>query len=227
MQQCIDVLGRYSDLLAEVDSWFEKCSLVAGEEVACGRGCSCCCRGLFDITLLDACFLRQGIDLLPFSVRNDVVEKSLRRISSLNSIWPDFGCPFILNIYPEKEYDIAMPDDDETPCPLLDEYGNCLAYAYRPMTCRLHGIPVIDFDGEPFFDEWCSKNFNGKNPLEINYIRFNFKGVFTQEQLLFREFTARMFGESFNELDTIIPAAALIEFSNLILPEMLWNKNYS
>ena len=220
-----DILARYATLLSEVDNWFRRCSLVAGEELACQRGCSACCRGLFDITLLDACYLRKGIDLLQPSDRQKSEELSITRISSMAEIWPDFSHPFIMNIYPEEQFDAVMPDDDETPCPLVGDNGHCLVYDHRPMTCRLHGIPLLEIDGEVFFDEWCTMNFRNSAPLEMSGIRFNFKDIFAQEQLLFREFTKRLFNKSFNELDTVIPAAALIDFSNIILPEGLWNPN--
>ncbi len=222
-----DLLCRYASLLSEVDSWFSKCSLAAGDEIACRRGCSACCRGLFDITLLDACFLAKGVDALPSEIKQAVIEKCMSGLAPVFKAWPDFSHPFLMNIYPEEQYDMVMPDDDETPCPMLDDNGLCLVYANRPMTCRLNGIPLVEPDGEIFFDEWCSENFIETNPLEITGLRHNFKDIFAHEQLLFREFTYRLFNKRFNELDTLIPAAALIDFSNIILPEGLWSPNHS
>jgi hypothetical protein len=104
-----------------------------------------------------------------------------------------------------------MPEEDETPCPLLSDQGSCLVYDFRPMTCRLNGIPLIDTNGEELFDEWCSLNFADIDPTVLEDIRHPFNDLFTQELLLFRELTLRIFGVAVNELDTIIPAAVFLD----------------
>ena len=225
MQSLNAVLTRYRDLLQEVDEWFSRCSLAAGDQITCTRGCSACCRGLFDITLLDAFLLRDGFDQLPEQLKQEVINRAKQRLESVQStIWQDFNVPWLLNVYPEEEWEVAMPDEDETPCPLLGADGLCLVYHSRPMTCRLHGVPLVDTSGEVLFDEWCSLNFVDLNPLELAALRAPFNDIFKQEQLLFREFTHILTGTRFNELDTMIPAAVLIDFSSFIVPEPLWNR---
>lgn len=216
------VIRRYLSLLQEVDDWFAKCSLVAGEQILCSRGCSACCRGLFDITLLDAAVIQQGFNLLPEHKQQAVIQKSMERLADMQQIWPDFSQPWLINGYPKEQWNLAMPEEDETPCPYLADDRTCLIYQHRPMTCRLHGIPTVDLDGEVLSDEWCSLNFAGCNPLENRELRAPFNEIFMQEQLLFREFTRLLLCRSFNEIDTVVPAAVLIDFQNLQPPEKLW-----
>lgn len=216
------VIRRYQLLLQEVDDWFAKCSLAAGEQILCSRGCSACCRGLFDITLLDAALVRTGFTSLTAQTRQQITDRSMERLAEMQQVWPDFSQPWLMNSYSEEQWDLAMPDEDEIPCPYLSDGGTCLIYQYRPMTCRLHGIPMVDLGGEVLFDEWCSLNFAGCNPLVNNELRAPFNDIFIQEQLLFREFTRLLLGRPFNELDTVIPAAVMIDFQNLQLPEKLW-----
>ncbi len=225
MAKVTDLLLRYRELLAEVDTWFAQCSLVAGEQISCQRGCSACCRGLFDITLLDACLLQDGFKRLSPARKRAVRTVAKRKISEVQQQWSDFSDPWLMNSYPEEEWDLVMPEEDETPCALLGENGLCLVYDSRPMTCRLNGIPMVDTSGEILFDEWCSLNFTSVDPLLIMELRFHFNELFTQEQLLFREFTRLLLGTPFNELDTLIPAAVLIDFDHFKLPEQLWNPN--
>ena len=206
-----DILDQYGTLLQEVDRWFESCLSQHSDEITCHHGCSECCRGLFDITLLDALYLKHGFDQLPASVQSAVQVQAAGRLDALTRKWPDFIRPWTLNHIPEAQWDAMMPENDETPCPLLSEQGSCLVYAYRPMTCRLNGIPMIDVSGEELFDEWCSLNFTGSNPIRFEDLRYPFKELFTQELLLFRELMRRMFAESVNELDTIIPAAVFLD----------------
>ena len=205
------LLDRYGSLLGEVDDWFAGCLGRHGDRISCNRGCSDCCRGLFDITLLDALYLRAGFDLLPDAVQRGVRLKARARLDSLSRGWPAFGYPWILNHIPEAEWDAMMPEDDEIPCPLLSEKGECLVYAHRPMTCRLNGIPLIDTSGEELFDDWCTLNFTDCDPLAFKDLRHPFNDLFAQELLLFRELTRNLLGKAVSELDTIIPAAVFLD----------------
>ena len=206
-----EILERYAVLLGEVDDWFAQCLQRHTDRIVCGQRCSACCRGLFDITLLDALYLREGFDRLPEAVQSGVRLKAGARLAGITARWPAFIAPWILNHIPEAEWDAIMPEDDETPCPLLSEAGDCLVYDHRPMTCRLNGIPLIDTSGEELFDDWCTLNFTDDDPLAFEDLRHPFNDLFAQELLLFRELTRRLMGEAVSELDTIIPAAVFLD----------------
>lgn len=206
------ILEQYGALLAEVDAWFARCMEAFPADIACVSGCSGCCRGLFDITLLDARYLREGFDRLDAWVKQAVLRKAEEQLVSLKNIWPDLNQPYLLNHRPEEEWEQLMPEDDETPCVLLGADGRCLVYDHRPMTCRLNGIPLVDHSGELFMDEWCTENFRSADPLELAEIRWKFFAHFTEELAQFREFTERLIGTAVNELDTFIPLALLIDF---------------
>jgi Fe-S-cluster containining protein len=206
------VLEHYGILLEEVSSWFTRCQESFPEDIACSQGCSDCCRGLFDITLLDACYLKSGFDRLPPAVKRRVRSRARVRLLELQGIWPDLTAPYLLNFHPEGEWDALMPDDDETPCVLLGDNGRCLVYDHRPMTCRLHGLPLIDVSGEVMHDEWCTLNFNTRDPLGTEGLHGEFISLFRRELALFREYTGELLGERMNELDTLIPTAVLIDF---------------
>src|SRR6185369_1663840 len=85
---------------------------------------------------------------------------------------------------------------------------------HRPMTCRLHGIPLIDSDGEWMHDDWCTLNFVEGDPMELAGLRAPFDAMFRQEVALFRDFTEKLLKKRVSELDTFIPTAVLIDFEN-------------
>lgn len=209
-----NILKQYGELLATVDRWFAACAVQSGEEITCGSGCSECCRGLFDITLLDAWYLKYGFDRLDHYVKAAVLAKAKKRLATMHDAWPDFAPPYILNYRPEEAWEELMPDDDETPCPLVAENGMCLVYGYRPMTCRLHGIPLVDVSGEVFHDEWCTHNFTRVDPLRLRQLRWHFTQLFREELTIFRDLTMEIFKKPFNELDTFIPTALLVDYPN-------------
>ena len=206
------ILKRHKDLLAQVDAWFARSMELYPEKIACRSGCSACCRSLFDITLLDAYYLKIGFDALPAETRENVLAKVRGRLRLMRGEWPEFDHPFVVNYRPEEEWEPLMPEEDETPCVLVGEDGRCLVYLNRPMTCRLHGIPLVDTEGELMHDDWCTLNFTGGDPLELPGLAAPFDAMFRQEVALFRDFTGELLGRRMSELDTFIPTALLIDF---------------
>lgn len=201
-------------MLGEIDQWFARCIESTGDQIACRAGCSGCCRGLFEISLLDAALLQQGFLTLKASTRARVLPRARARVAQLQEQWPEFQHPYILNHLPHKDWE-EMPEDDLTPCPLLSSDGRCLVYAHRPMTCRLHGLPNIDLSGESFSDATCTLNFTQSNPLEIKDLRYPFAQSFAREFDLLADYAEKLLGQRQLELDTFIPSALLIDFSAL------------
>ena len=118
-----------------------------------------------------------------------------------------------------------MPEEDEAPCLLLSKTGGCLVYDYRPMTCRLNGIPLIDDSGEDFFDEWCTLNFTGEEPRDLEGLRFGFKELFARELLLFQELVRLLTGSERNEVDLFIPAAIVMDCNSIVPAITALNRN--
>jgi Fe-S-cluster containining protein len=210
------LLDQYGNLLREVDAWFRRCLLLFPDKISCHNGCSECCRGLFDITLLDAVYLKRGFDNLPEEQKSELQQAALKRLRQLSEINPDFIEPWLLNGIPEEEWDDLMPEEDETPCLLLAENGACLVYEHRPMTCRLNGIPLIDVSGEELFDEWCTMNFTDVDPRTFTDLRFGFTELFRRELHMFRELVRNLTGTARNEVDLFIPAAIVIDRNNIV-----------
>ena len=215
------ILKQHKELLAQVDGWFARSMDLYPEKISCRSGCSACCRSLFDITLMDAYYLKSGFEALPADKREMVRTKCRERLVLMQKHWPEFAHPFVLNHRPEEEWEPLMPEEDETPCVLLGDDGRCLVYENRPMTCRLHGIPLVDTEGELMHDDWCTMNFADEDPLELAGLSAPFDAMFRQEVSLFREFTGRLLHKRMSELDTFIPTALLIDFDNFDWPGWL------
>ena len=210
-----ELLDQYGELLHKVDGWFQCCLDQHPDQIACRNGCSECCRGLFDITLLDAMFLKRGFDALPESKQEELLREAKERLQQLSQLNPAFVEPWLLNGIPENDWDALMPEEDDTPCLLLSEDGRCLVYDSRPMTCRLNGIPLIDVSGEEMFDEWCTLNFIEADPRRIADLRFEFTELFSQELLLFQRLIFQLTGDIRNEVDLFIPAAVVMDYCKI------------
>ena len=212
MQKITFKVNAYRQLLAEVDVWFMACLQAGGTTLSCRSGCSSCCRALFDITLLDAWLLKEAFVDLPSDVQKQILSRCRPRLSELRSRWPELSHPYLLNALPKEEW-LAMPEEDQTPCPLLDERGYCLVYAARPLVCRLHGLPNIDISGEDYDGTVCTLHAGNPLALPKQILRWRFREAFTREIDLFRGFTRELTGHSWSELDTFIPLALLADYS--------------
>lgn len=208
------LLDSYRHLHGQVDAWFKACLSAGGTSLACRGGCSACCRGLFDITLLDAWLLKAAFVKLPEAVRSQVLDLCRPRLVDLQNHWPELKNPYLLNTLPEAEWQ-EMPEDDLTPCPLLDENGYCLIYDSRPLTCRLHGLPNIDVSGEDFDGTVCTLHPGDPNALPDEVLHWRFREVFVREIELFRLFTRELTGRSWQEMDTFIPLALLADYDEV------------
>ena len=208
------ILASCRHLYGEVDDWFAACLQAGGTTLACRGGCSSCCRGLFDITLLDAWLLKEAFATLPGETRNQVLDRCRPRLVELQNRWPALKNPYLLNALPEMEWQ-EMPEDDLTPCPLLDDRGYCLVYDARPLTCRLHGLPNIDVSGEDFDGTTCTLHPGDPRTLPDEILHWRFREVFEQEVKLFQRFAKRLTGTSWHELDTFIPLALLADYDEV------------
>jgi len=206
------LLNAYRDLLGEIDAWFASCLMAAPPGMlACRQGCSACCRGLFDITLLDAFLLREGFAQLPVDVQEQVLERCRPRLSELQQRWPQLANPYLLNDLPDDSW-TDMPEGDETPCPLLGADGFCLVYPFRPMTCRLHGLPNRDLTGEDFSADLCTLHPGDPHSLPETVLHWPFRAAFSREIALLRAFTLQLTGTPTSEADTFIPLALLADY---------------
>lgn len=210
------LLDRYGILLGQVDIWFHRCLELYSDKIACRNGCSECCRGLFDITLLDAFYLKRGFDALPELLKKRLSDEAQQRMQRLSLINVHFVEPWLLNGIKEDDWEALMPEEDETPCLLLSESGGCLVYDHRPMTCRLNGIPLLDVSGEEMFDEWCTLNFTDVDPRLLTELRFEFRKLFSDELALFQELIHHLTGEICNEIDLFIPAAVIMDHDTIV-----------
>lgn len=209
-------LAAYRQLLGEIDAWFERCLAAAPPGMlACRQGCSACCRGLFDISLLDALLLKEGFGQLPAAVRGRVLARCRPRLAELQQRWPTLSPPFLLNALPDDSW-ATMPEEDETPCPLLGDDGLCLVYPFRPMTCRLHGLPNLDLSGEDLGTDLCTLHAGDPHTLPAVVLRWPFRAVFAREIDLLSAVTRELTGRSTAQADTFIPLALLADYGKLL-----------
>lgn len=133
--------NRYEELVRAAEDAFNRVKEDYSECVKCERGCADCCHALFDLTLIEALYINYKFNetvkgdkkgqLLELANRAD--RKTFKIKKRAYGLIKE-GC---------KDEEILEKVAAETVrCALLNENDLCELYDYRPITCRLYGVPT-------------------------------------------------------------------------------------
>lgn len=117
----------------------------AGRHVTCRLGCTECCSGPFDITLLDAFRLRRGLARLAKrqpEVAAAVAARARAQWAEMAAAFPGNSASGRLSVdeAARRRFFAAF---EEMPCPALaPARGACELYDSRPVSCRTFGLPM-------------------------------------------------------------------------------------
>ena len=132
---------QYEELRGQVDSVFGRVKNSHPEGVKCSVGCADCCYALFDLTLVEAVYINtyfhENMDKsLKEKILGEagVVDRHVHKIK--RAAYKDFERG-------KKEDEIMLSlAEMRVRCVMLDDQNRCAIYSFRPLTCRLYGIPV-------------------------------------------------------------------------------------
>lgn len=113
----------YSDLIALYEKMDHAWNKAAGEYPFQCNGCkeNCCETLFYHHTHLERAFLRSGFKGLPAAQKKQIKTRAKEFVKKTASLH-------------------IKEDTLRTMCP-VNEDGKCALYRFRPMICRLHGIP--------------------------------------------------------------------------------------
>ena len=139
----------YTRILDRADDFFRSIAESQPQNLQCGRGCSLCCYGLFEIGSGDVPLIAEGLEKLHPSRRKMIVRRAQEIVESSNH--PD------LRNCSADEKEAFFERTASTPCPNLNERGECLMYEHRPLVCRTFGLPLRN--GHDYIGDICELNF--------------------------------------------------------------------
>jgi Fe-S-cluster containining protein len=172
----------HNRLLNRLDKWFQSIRTKYASRMNCGRGCTKCCHGLFDISLPDAFRVVDGFKQLPDDVRNAAMMRARGIHEKIMQECPELKEPYLLGDISEDKIDEILECIGEVRCPLLNEDDACLIYERRPLACILEGIPMVDAQDRVFGD-WCELNFqDGVSPDAIKDLSLDYYEIQVIEQ---------------------------------------------
>ena len=132
---------QYEEVLAMGDKVFERVKNEHSECVKCKTKCSDCCYALFDLYLIEALYINEKFNKeFKGSERERLIEKSNiadRAVYKLKrKVYKD------LEAGKNENEILSKMAKERVRCPLLNDDDMCDLYEYRPITCRLYGIPI-------------------------------------------------------------------------------------
>lgn len=131
----------YEALVQKADAAFEKVKEAFPECVRCHRECADCCYALFDLSLIEALYINRHFrENFQGEAREALLEEANRTDRQLARIKRDAARALAAG-RDETEVLEALASE-RVRCPLLNDEKLCELYPYRPITCRLYGIPT-------------------------------------------------------------------------------------
>lgn len=140
---------NYRRILDRADEFFRSVAESQPQNLRCGRGCSLCCYGLFEIGSGDVAVIADGLARLHPMRRRKIIRNAIDIIAA--SAHPNLReCS---PIEKEKFFDRTA----SVACPNLSDRGECMIYDSRPLVCRTFGLPLRENDR--YIGDVCELNF--------------------------------------------------------------------
>jgi Fe-S-cluster containining protein len=139
----------YTRILDRADDFFRSVTAAQPENLQCGKGCSLCRYGLFEIGSGDVPLIAEGLEKMHPARRKMIVRRAQEILTT--SKHPD------LRECSPDEKEAFFARTAATPCPNLNERGECLMYEHRPLVCRTFGLPLRNANA--YIGDICELNF--------------------------------------------------------------------
>lgn len=136
----IPYFEQYEALVSKAESVFEQVKARYPDEVKCKEGCSDCCHALFDLTLIESLYINSRFnELFDGKEKNDLIEKANKADRQIYKIKKEA----FRSTQGGKEEEAVVEEvgQKRIRCPLLGKENLCEMYAFRPIACRVYGIP--------------------------------------------------------------------------------------
>jgi Fe-S-cluster containining protein len=132
---------KYKSIVTQADELFARVQKDHPECVTCKIKFADCCHALFDLTLIEAIYInhqfnkiikgKEKIRLIDRANRADRKTHMVKKQAYKNKKAGKNETEILMDIAAER-----------VRCPLLNDNDMCDLYEYRPITCRLYGIPT-------------------------------------------------------------------------------------
>lgn len=190
---------KYEALVHIMDAVFDRVKKEFPKEVFCREKCSDCCYAIFDLTLIEALYLKNKfLETITGKEKNDLIEIAGKTDRVLAKMKRD-AYKKVKKGADELEI-VGEMSLERVRCPLLSEDNLCIMYEHRPITCRIYGIPTSTAG----VSHICGRtNFNQGDA----YPTLNMDKIYTQLQLLSAQLVKDINSEKIRMHEMLIPVS--------------------
>ena len=127
----------YELLVDKAEAAFHEMEVGYSRCVTCRRHCSDCCHAIFGVFLIEASYLQGHFARLSDPQKQEVLRRCRQADEKLELMKRRFQAE---GRDPRSAMNALARERIQ--CPLLDENQDCVVYRFRPITCRVYGIPT-------------------------------------------------------------------------------------
>lgn len=132
---------EYKAIVHGIDATFARIQEQYPQEVRCRPGCCECCYALFDLTLVEAMALNRNFhSFVDQAQKKSVQERADQADRDIHKIKRQAFKSQQKGVEPEEI--LRDVGSQLVRCPLLADDNTCVLYDYRPLTCRVYGLPL-------------------------------------------------------------------------------------
>ncbi|MEW6771647.1 MAG: YkgJ family cysteine cluster protein [Bacillota bacterium] len=131
------LFADYEELASLADQAFERMRRGYGDLIKCQLHCTDCCYAVFGLFPVEAVYLRHQFDKLDQAVREEILRRAEQADGDLQRLQEKLA-----RFADDSQMQAYVMARERVRCPLLNEQDECALYSFRPITCRVYGIPV-------------------------------------------------------------------------------------
>ncbi len=133
---------EYERIASKCEEIFISLKEKYSQEITCKLGCTDCCYAMFDLSFIEAIYINTRFnECFSGEERDSILERADRADREA----------YRIKRWAFKERQKGVPEErifeeiarKRIRCPLLSRDDRCLMYEYRPITCRLYGLPLV------------------------------------------------------------------------------------
>ncbi|MBI9087297.1 MAG: YkgJ family cysteine cluster protein [Desulfobacterales bacterium] len=132
---------KYEALAKAADAAFETIRKGHGDCVTCRTGCADCCHALFDLTLVEAMYIN---DRFRRRYSGEALDRLIEKAATADRKLAKIKRKAYKRVQEGVDDSVILEEMAAVRmrCPLLDDSDQCALYEFRPITCRLYGVPT-------------------------------------------------------------------------------------
>jgi Fe-S-cluster containining protein len=158
------IYRQYEELLADVESEFDRVSKIFSDRMQCRKGCGSCCSQIFHISLIEAAYISRAVKALDPASRREMRGKARDYLADLTGAAVDEDQDIESHSRMVRASVDAKAGRHHIPCPALKDEA-CTIYSHRPIIARKYGIPLWN-PRNPRVLQACELNFRAGEAIE-------------------------------------------------------------